>query len=69
MPFHSALLEDALCSEEECEGRDGGWQERRCQMGELINVSFSVRLGADAEPPSNLLYGPIAAQQEHHQHV
>ena len=51
MPLHSALLEDALfCSDEECEGGDGSGRERRCQIGELINVSFLSVLGLKCEP-------------------
>lgn len=38
MPFHSALLEDALCAEEKCEGRDTNGLERRCQTEDLLNV-------------------------------
>ena len=34
MPFHSVLLEDALCSE----GGDSNRLERRCQTGDLLNV-------------------------------
>ena len=45
MPFHSASLEDALCSGEECEGGDSSGRERRCQTGDLINVSLSCVLG------------------------
>lgn len=50
MPFHSALLEDALCLEEECEGGDSSGQERRRQTGDLINVSLVCVLGCKHAP-------------------
>lgn len=40
MPFHSVLLEDALCPEEEHEGEDSSGPERQCQTQELLNVSL-----------------------------